>query len=148
MGCMELLFKVINPIMKLILRSPLHATISKRIMIITFTGKLSGREYSTPVSYFHEGDQVICFTHGSWWRNIADGADVKVRIQGEELRGHAVAVKDDIGRKVENLTKMMKAVPSDAGFYNVKFDEHGEPRREDIESAASDAVLINIQLMA
>jgi hypothetical protein len=143
---MNLFFKMINPIMKLILRSPLHAVISTRIMIITFRGGLSGRQYSTPVSYFQEGDQVICFTHSPWWKNIACGAGVDVRIRGEDLRGYAVAVADDLGQKVDNLTKMMKAVPGDAAFYNVKFDGHGEPRREDIESAARDAVLIQIQI--
>jgi deazaflavin-dependent oxidoreductase (nitroreductase family) len=120
--------------------------ISKRIMIIMFTGRKSGRKYSTPVSYFQEGDRVICFTHGSWWKNIADSADVGVRIRGEDFRGYAVAVADDLEQKVDNLTKMMKAVPGDAAFYNVKFDEHGEPQRADIELAAKDAVMIQIQL--
>ncbi len=148
MGCMELLFKIINPVMKLILRSPLHSMISKRIMIITFTGRKSGREYSTPVSYFREGDRVVCFTHGPWWRNIGGGSEVKLRILGEDHTGHAVAITDDVERKVENLTKMLKAVPSDAGFYSVKFDAIGEPRREDIQLAVKDAVMISIQLEA
>ncbi len=146
MGCMSLLFKVINPIMKWILQSPLHSRISKRIMIITFTGKKSGRGYSTPVSYFREGEKVICFTHSPWWKNIADGAEVKVRIQGEDFKGHGVAIKDDVDLKMENLTKLIRAVPGDSRFYNVEFDENGDPNKDDIERAVVDAMLIHIQL--
>ncbi len=146
MGCMNLLFKVLNPIMKLILRSPLHAIVSKRIMIISFSGRKSGREYSTPVSYFQEGDRVVCFTHSPWWKNIGDGSAEKVRIQGVDFNGHAVAISGDVEQKVENLTKMLEAVPGDAGFYNVQFDERGVPRREDVERAVQEAVLIRIQL--
>ncbi len=146
MGCMSLMFKIINPIMKWILRSPLHSRISKRIMIFTFAGRKSGRKYSTPVSYLRDGDRVVCFTHNPWWKNIAEGAEVKVRIQGVDFDGHAVAISDDVECKVENLTKMLKAVPGDAAFYNVKFDANGEPKRGDVERAALDTVLISIQL--
>ena len=115
-------------------------------MIITFTGRKSGRKYATPVSYFREGDQVVCFTHSPWWKNISDGSEVKLKIQGEERIGHAVAITEDVERKEENLTKMLKAVPSDAGFYNVKFDENGELKREDVKLAVKEAVLIHIRL--
>jgi deazaflavin-dependent oxidoreductase (nitroreductase family) len=146
MTCMGLLFKAVNPIMKLILRSPLHAPISERIMIIRFTGRKSGRKYSTPVSYFRDGDRVVCFTHSPWWKNIGDGAAVTVRIRGEEMQGHAVAIHGDVGCKSEKLAEMLKAVPGDAGFYNVHFDENGDPNREDVERAVQDAVLIHIEL--
>ena len=71
-------------------------------MIITFTGRKSGRKYGTPVSYFREGDQVVCFTHSPWWKNIGGGSEVKLRIQGENRIGHAVAITNDVERKVKN----------------------------------------------
>jgi hypothetical protein len=39
-------------------------------MIITFTGKKSGKQYATPVSYFQENGSIVCFTHGHWWKNL------------------------------------------------------------------------------
>jgi hypothetical protein len=148
MGCMNLMFKLLNPIMKLILRSPLHPLVSKRIMIIRFSGRNSGCEYATPVSYFRDGDLVVCFTHSPWWKNIGDGAAVSARIQGVDFNGRAVAISEDVEQKVENLTRMLQAVPSDAGFYNVRFDEKGVPLREDVERAVREAVLIRIRLAA
>lgn len=58
----NLLYKVINPIVKGLLRSPLHGLMSKNTMLIEFKGRKSGRMFTTPVSYHIEGDRVHCFT--------------------------------------------------------------------------------------
>jgi hypothetical protein len=49
--------------MKLVLRSPAHGVVSKTILLITFTGRKSGKTYTTPVSYSQFDDQVYVFTH-------------------------------------------------------------------------------------
>ena len=41
----------VNAGMRFILRSPLHGMVSKTITLISFTGRKSGKAYSTPVSY-------------------------------------------------------------------------------------------------
>ena len=35
--------------MKLVLRSPVHKMVSKTVLLITFTGRKSGKTYTTPV---------------------------------------------------------------------------------------------------
>src|SRR5262249_17743027 len=47
----EPLFVVINPVIRALLRSPVHGLMSKSLMLITFTGRKSGRRYTTPVRY-------------------------------------------------------------------------------------------------
>ena len=64
----------VNAAMRFILRSPLHGMVSKTITLITFTGRKSGKTYSTPVSYSQKGSQVTIFTHGEWYKNLAAGA--------------------------------------------------------------------------
>lgn len=144
MSSTPFLFRVLNPIMKAILGSPFHAMVSKQIMVITFNGKRSGKAYSTPVSYYRENGEVICFTHGSWWKNIGSGAEVMLKIAGRDLRGYAVAIADDVDLKAAYLQKMLKAVPFDAQFYKVKLDERGEPDEEDVRKGAEDAVMVRI----
>jgi hypothetical protein len=117
-------------------------------MIITFTGRSSGKQYITPVSYYQEGDQVICFTHAEWWKNIGAGATVNVRVRGQDYEGHGVAIPDDVDQKEGGLFKLLKAVPSDAGFYTVKLDENKEPVMEDIKRAVADSVMIQITVQA
>jgi deazaflavin-dependent oxidoreductase (nitroreductase family) len=139
-------FKILNPVMKGLLRSPFHSAVSDRIMIIGFTGKKSGKRYATPVSYYRENGTVYCFTHGRWWQNLQDGADVRLRVAGEDLTGRAETVTDDEELKSEYLAKMMRAVPSDARYYNISFDGSGEPNAADVEKAAAEAVMIRIAL--
>ena len=54
----EFMFVIINPVMRFILRSPLHVIFSSGIMLITFTGRKSGRKFTTPVRYLQDGDTV------------------------------------------------------------------------------------------
>ena len=144
---MRLFYKILNPIMKAILRSPFHGMISSRIMIITFRGRRSGKEYSTPVSYYRDDGQVICTTNSTWWKNIGDGSEVTLRISGKDVRGQAVAIADDLERKSELLYKLLAAVPSDAAFSGIKLDEDGLPNMAEVEQAAADAVVIRIELV-
>lgn len=146
MSSTPMLFKILNPIMKTILRSPLHKMISGQIMIITFKGRKSGKEYSTPISYFREHDKVYAFTHSKWWKNLIGGAQVKLRIQGQDLLGQAEPVADDVTQIADVLAKMLVVVPSDARFYNVTFDSDGQPNPAEVQKAAADAIMIQITL--
>lgn len=148
MSSTPMFFRILNPIMKAMLKSPLHSSVSGRIMIITFKGRKSGKEYSTPVSYFKENGKVYCFTHGSWWRNIKDGAQVKVRILGKDHQGLAETVSEDAELKSTYLAKMLKAIPSDARYYGVTLDANGDPNIEEVNRAVADIVMIRTSLKA
>ncbi len=85
---------VVNPLMSLLLRSPLHSVVSDSLMLITFTGRKTGREYTTPVGYHEYGDGIIVFTHSDWWRNLKGGAQVKLHITGERRVARATPIED------------------------------------------------------
>jgi hypothetical protein len=81
------------------LRSPLHAPLSRRLALITVTGRRSGREHTFPVDYEQAGE-LVTITVGwperkRWWRNLREGAPVRIRLQGKERSGHAVAQGDE-----------------------------------------------------
>jgi len=69
---------------------------SKRVMVLSFTGRKSGKRYSTPVSYNWEGDHVIVVTFSPWWKNFKEPAPVQMRIQGKNVSGTAVLVNDPV----------------------------------------------------
>ena len=85
---------VMNTIMKTLLRSPMHGAVSEMIMVLTLTGRKSGKTYHVPVSYMRDGDTVTCFTRAGWVKNLAGGASVQVRIQGELYYGTAHPTDD------------------------------------------------------
>ena len=82
----EFLFVIINPMMRLLLCSPLHGMLSDSLMLITFRGRNSGREFTTPVRYIENDGVVRCFTssENQWWRNLRGGSEVVLRVRGKD----------------------------------------------------------------
>jgi len=138
--------RLLNPIVAALLRSPLHGLMSKDIMLITFTGRKTGRTYTTPVTYVRDGSRVKLFTQTPWWRNCRDGAGVTLLLEGAERRGKSEAFDQDRPRMTEALTDLLRRVPRDAGYYDVKIGPGGEPDTADIERAIGDLALVEIQL--
>jgi len=136
----------VNKAMKLILRSPVHGMVSKTVLLITFTGRKSGKSYTTPVSYSQDGDQVYIFTHADWWKNLQGEAPVTLRVRGRELQGMAEPVSEDTQAIAAGLAAHLRKVPSDAKYYGVTFDEHGNPRAEEVEKAVQTVVMVLTRL--
>jgi deazaflavin-dependent oxidoreductase (nitroreductase family) len=137
---------ILNTTMKFVLRSPMHGMVSKSMLLITFTGRKSGKVYTTPVDYSQDGDQVTIFTHANWWKNLRGGAPVTLRIRGRELQGQAEPIAEDKDAVTAGLEAHLRKVPSDAKYYGVTFDALGNPDLKQVEKAAQDAVMIRIQL--
>ena len=112
----EPLFVIINPMMGALLRSPLHRLMSSSLMLITYTGRKSGRRYTTPVRYVRVGDAIRCFTsaRNMWWRNLQDGAVVSLLVEGKEARYQAQAIVGDAPRVREARLHYLTLFPGDA----------------------------------
>lgn len=137
----------VNELVKFILRSPLHRLLSKNRMLLTFTGRKSGKHYTIPLSYVQEGETILCITgNTSWWRNLRGGVPVKVMLKGQERDGMAQAIFDDPAVIMQGLQKLLQAIPSDAKYHEVKLDFKGQPNVEDMAQAANSSILIRIQL--
>jgi F420H(2)-dependent quinone reductase len=77
--------------------------VSGYFVMVTYTGRRSGRIVTLPVAYERNGDDVIIGVNlpgaKTWWRNFTgDGGPVTVKVRGRERTGHAVARRDDKGR--------------------------------------------------
>ena len=137
---------LVNQAMKFVLRSPAHGMVSKTILLLTFTGRKSGKTYTTPVSYSQAGDQVYIFTHADWWKNLRRGTPVTLRLRGRELRGLPEPVAEDKQAIAARLATHLRQVPFDAKFYRVTLDDQGNPNMEEVEKAAQKTVMIRIRL--
>jgi len=132
--------------MKLVLRSPVHGMVSNYLMLITFTGLKSGKIYTTPVSYSQRDDQVTVFTHANWWKNFRGGAPVSLHIRGRDLQGIAQPVAEDKQAIADALAAHLRKAPFDARYYDVTFDDDGNPKPEEVERAVQTVVMIKVQL--
>jgi hypothetical protein len=77
-----------------ILRSPFHSLVSRQIAVITFTGRKSGRKFTTPVTYYAYNGKLLLFTHRLWWKNLTNSAPVTMILRGQERHGLASATND------------------------------------------------------
>jgi deazaflavin-dependent oxidoreductase (nitroreductase family) len=137
---------IVNRTMKFVLRSPMHGIVDKTILLITFTGRKSGKTYTTPVSYSQSADQVVIFTHADWWKNLRGDAPVTLHIRGRELPGLAEPIAEDKQVVAVGLAEHLRKVRSDAKYYGVTFDANGNPRSDEVEKAAQSAVMVRIRL--
>jgi hypothetical protein len=82
-----------------ILRSPAHRLLDRRLIVLSFTGRRSGRPVSLPVAYARDRDDLVVFVgrhdEKRWWRSFRDGWPVAVRLQGRDLTGVGRAVTAD-----------------------------------------------------
>ena len=140
----EPLFVIINPIMRLVLRSPMHGILSGSVMLITFTGRNSGRVFTTPVRYVRVGDKVRCYTtpETQWWRNIRGGADVVLRIAGEDRRYRATAIAGDPATVKEALAHYLALFPQDAAYHDIRINQDKSLVAEDLDRAATKSVVV------
>jgi deazaflavin-dependent oxidoreductase (nitroreductase family) len=132
---------------KAILRSPLHGLMSKKRMLLTFRGRKSGKVYTTPVSYFHEGESIVCFTDSSWWKNLRGGAPVRMRLAGRDVAGIAYPTDADREAIAQGLARMLQKIPGDARYYQVTIGPQGQFSASDLMRAAHANVMIRIHLV-
>ena len=140
----EPLFAIINPAMRLLLRSPLHAIASGSLMLVTYRGRKSGRTYTTPVRYVR-GDGVIrCFTSTDtqWWRNLRHGADVVLRIQGEDGNFRTTVIERDPQQVKQLLIDYLRIFPQDAAYHDIRLNPDKTPVAADLDFAAQHAIVV------
>jgi hypothetical protein len=140
------IYRLLNPTINALLRSPLHGILSWRVMTVHYTGRKSGQRYATPVSYFRDGDRVVCFTNGRWRHNFREPRSVRLQIAGASLQGTALASPATLPANVATMSRYFAAVRADAKFYGVGFDEQGAPDQQAVERAAVGMTMIAIRL--
>jgi deazaflavin-dependent oxidoreductase (nitroreductase family) len=140
----EPLFAIINPVMGFLLRSPLHGLLSDSLMLITFTGRKSGRQFTTPVRYVKDGDTVRCFTsaENQWWRNLRAGARVSLLIKRQSIECDAQATFDNPAAIKEQLVAYLDLFPQDATYHDIRLNKDKSLNEQDLEQAAHNAIVI------
>ena len=96
------LLRLWNPLMRRLIDSPVHWPLSRWFAVLAWTGRKTGRRYSTPVSYVREGRTAYVTTGDRWWRNLTGGALVAMRIAGRWQEGNAAPLADPADCRAEH----------------------------------------------
>jgi deazaflavin-dependent oxidoreductase (nitroreductase family) len=113
-------------------------------MLITFTGRKSGKMFTTPVRYIEIGRTIRCFTskESQWWRNIRGGADVVLRIRGKDFQYNAVAIDNNTEEVKKCLASYLEMYPQDAAYHHIKMNKDKTLVAEDLERASYNAIVV------
>ena len=95
---LRLLDHVVNPVVRLLLRSPLHRLLSGSIILRTYPRR-GGAERTIPVAYAQRGEMLVILVgwpeQKRWWRALRRPAPVSVRLRGARRPGVARALVGD-----------------------------------------------------
>lgn len=90
---------IVNPAVGALLESPLHRLLSRALILLTITGRRSGRRFTFPVQYARDGDTVWIVPgrheRKTWWRNLLEPAPVELLIERKRLTGTGQAFLGD-----------------------------------------------------
>lgn len=83
------LVRMVNPVVRMLLESPLHRLLGDGLAVLRLRGRKSGRTYTFPVSWYDLNDEVFLLTAERWQVNLAEPADVELTHGGRRVRKHA-----------------------------------------------------------
>ncbi|MFN8374183.1 MAG: nitroreductase/quinone reductase family protein [Anaerolineae bacterium] len=139
-----------NTIMAIWLRIPLlHRIVSKRLTLLSFTGRKSGHHYAIPVGYARKDDTVIILTKRfrSWWRNFQKAMPIDLWLEGKRRHGEAQALIDET-TMMPLVVEMLTQHPDDAQFYGIQPLSGDNPDLTEVRQIAPKLVVVRIKLTA
>ena len=129
------IMRAVNVPMRAVLSLPFATPLSGNLMLISYTGRKTGKAYRQPVSYARDGETLLTPGGGRWTLNLSGGRPARVRVRGRETPARAELVTDPA--EVEQLLGVItRENPRAARFIPI-------PRRADgrLEPEALDAAL-------
>jgi hypothetical protein len=141
-----------NAFVAALLHSPLHFLLDRTIMLLSFRGHRSGRRFTTPVSYVLDDNRVLVLVgHAErkrWWRNLRQPAPVRLRLAGQDIHGTGRVLPAGAAAQRSALRISLRHNRLAARSLGVRLGPNGGPLETDLERAAEQVVLVQVQLLA
>ena len=134
-----------NDFMSWVLHSPLHGMLSNGMMLLTVTGRTTGKKFTFPVGYYREGEYlwVITSRDRTWWKNLRGGANVDLLLKRKPIIAFAKPELDEDAVEAR-MYEYLNHVPMAAKQLGVRL-ENGKPNAEDIGRTAKDRLFVKIK---
>jgi deazaflavin-dependent oxidoreductase (nitroreductase family) len=135
-----------NDFMAWVLRSPFHGMLSNGMMLITITGRKTGRKYTTPVGFYREGDYLWVITRrkGNWWKNLQGGAQVDLLMKRKPVRALA-EIEQEEQAVAARMPEYLQHIPMAAKQMEIRMED-GKPNAEDIARTAKERVFVRLKV--
>jgi hypothetical protein len=140
-----------NPILRPLLHSPAGHWLGRRLALIRYPGRRTGRTYELPVQYARDGARIWILPgspeHKTWWRNLRGGTDVHLILAGHDIRGQAIVL--DQRRQpefAEGLTAYLHAVPQARRALGLPKHASSRPADTEFRQTSNNTVLVRVDL--
>ena len=149
----DALFSRLNPLVRGILQTPLlHWVLSPFLMLVTVTGRRSGRRYTIPVGYQIDGDDVTVLVSDArnkqWWRNYREPGRVEVRVRGRARSGTARLTGPEAGDYRPRVENALRRVPGLDRVFGIEFDGRQGLSEDQLRRLANEIAVVRIALDA
>ena len=126
--------RVVNVPMRVVLGLPVATPLSSRLMLVSLTGRKTGRSYRQPVSYVRQGSTLLTPGGGNWKLNLVEGRAERIRLRGRDVLARPEIVNDveDIDRLLATMTH---ANPMVSRFVGIPRGPDGSLDRDRLQAA-------------
>jgi len=132
------MWRIVNPLVVFIARSPIHFLISTQVLVTQFDGRKSGRKFRVPVSFHQDDKTFTCVTLRSnlWWKNLIGLETTNVWLKGKLTNVQLELEYKDDDLVKSNLRHLVSGNAVDAFFAKVKLNKDGSPEEQSLDDAA------------
>jgi hypothetical protein len=88
------LLRLVNPILSFLLRTPLAGPARKQLLVLSFSGRKTGRRYSIPLSAHTIDNHLYVFCSAPWKQNFRGGTPAEVVYDGKTTAMHGELIQD------------------------------------------------------
>src|SRR5215467_14427065 len=124
---------LINVPMRILLWLPFPTPLSGSLMLVSLTGRKTGKPYEQPVSYVRDGDTLLTPGGGKWKLNLREGQPVRIRLRGRKVLARPELIEDAI--EVERLLRLMMAANPRVTAFVPVLGADGQIDRSKVEAA-------------
>jgi hypothetical protein len=141
--------RVANPVLRRLLRTPIGRVLGRRLAVVRYTGRRTGRPRELVCGYVRDGATVWVLVarpeRKVWWRNLREPDEVELWLAGAHTRARASTVE---GRErpeecAAGLRVYLAAVPQARRSFGLSAGADGTA----IAEAARRAVLVRADLI-
>lgn len=142
-----LVLRVVNPLIRAVLRSPLHRALANKVMLLSVHGRRTGRTHVVPVGRHECEGAFLVSASGSWRHNLRAGAPVRLVLDGTDRAGYVEEVERDSGRVAEIFARLLERVGRGrAGELGLRINVERSVSAAEIEPAVAGRWIARVRL--
>jgi len=133
-----------------VLRSPFHALLDGELMLVTVTGKKSGKRYTIPVGYQRDGNRILVLVSRAatkvWWRNYRTKGPIEVYTRGATHTGTAEVVTPESEEFAAAFDTTFTKMPWLSPQFGIQYTRGKKLSEEERAVLAREAAVVRIDL--